>query len=225
MNTVLVIAAHPDDEVLGVGGTIAKHVKKGDQVHILIVTDGSSSQYKNGNIAEIMEKKKLETLQAANILGVTSVVYGGLPDMQLDNTPHIEVNAVIENTIKALRPKIVYTHFWGDVNLDHKSVYQSTLVATRPMPGQCVKELYCYYVPSATNWTANVEPTAFLPNVYVDITEFKDIKLQAISCYKTEMRDFPHPRSLKYIQKHDEMSGLKVGILCAESFVQLRVIR
>lgn len=225
MKKVLVIAAHPDDEILGVGGTIVKHTRNGDEVHLLIVTDGSSAQYKNDDVEEILDKKKRESCNAVEILGIKSVTYGGLPDMRLDVVPHIEVNAVIEKAIKEIQPEIVYTHFWGDVNLDHTRVYQSTLVATRPTSEQCVKEVYCYYVPSSTNWSPEIITTAFLPNVYVDITEFEEIKLQALACYKTELRDFPHPRSLKYVHKQDEICGLQIGVAFAEPFIQLRVIR
>ena len=225
MKKVLVIAAHPDDEVLGMGGTIAKLVKEGDVVDVLIVTDGSSSQYRDcDNLAEIIEAKKLETRHCADILGVRDVYYGGLPDMKLDCTPHIEINQAIENVIDKVQPDTVFTHFWGDVNMDHQSVFKSTLVAARPVSGQVVRELYCYRVPSSTEWTPNKADTMFMPNYYVDIEKYAEQKYKAFACYSTELRDYPHPRSVQYLRESDRTAGLRVGLLAAEEFVMLRKI-
>ena len=141
MEKILVIAAHPDDEVLGMGGTIAKYTSLGDEVSILIVTDGSTSQYRDKpELGAIIEAKKNETKNSAAILGVKDILYGELPDMKLDMTPHIEINRVIENAIAVIQPSIVYTHFNGDINKDHQRVYESTLVApqalARAMPSE-----------------------------------------------------------------------------------------
>ena len=134
MKKVLVIAAHPDDEVLGMGGTVAKLVAEGVECHLLIVTDGSSSQYRESDdLVKIIEDKKQETKRCADILGFKSIIYGELPDMKLDCTPHIAINQIIEKVIEEVRPDTVFTHFWGDVNKDHQEVYKSTLVAVRPV--------------------------------------------------------------------------------------------
>ena len=223
MKKVLVIAAHPDDEVLGMGGTIAKLIAEGNAVNVLIVTDGSSSQYRDAdNLKEIIEAKKQETRRCADILGVKDVYYGGLPDMKLDCTPHVEINQVIEKVVDKLKPDAVFTHFWGDVNADHQNVYRSTLVAVRPMMGQVVKELYCYRVPSATEWTPNKADTMFMPNYFVDIEKYAEQKYKAFACYSTEQRDYPHPRSVQYLRETDKAAGLRVGLLVAEEFVLLR---
>lgn len=223
MKKVLVIAAHPDDEVLGMGGTIAKLVKDGNTVDILIVTDGSSSQYRDSDhLAEIIEAKKKETRNCADILGVRDIYYGELPDMKLDTTPHIRINQIIEDVIDKVQPDIVFTHFWGDVNRDHQEVYQSTLVTVRPVMGQVVKELYCYRVPSSTEWTPNKADTMFMPNYFVDIEKFAEQKYKAFACYATELRDYPHPRSVQYLRENDKVVGLRVGMLAAEEFVLLR---
>lgn len=225
MKKILVIAAHPDDEVLGMGGTIAKLVKEGNEVNILIVTDGSSSQYRDSSdLQKIIDDKKKETLACAKVMGVKDVYYGNLPDMQLDTIPHIQINQVIESAIYQLKPDAVYTHFWGDVNLDHQNVYKSTLVAVRPVMGQVVKELYCYCVPSSTEWTPNKADTMFMPNVFVDIIDVVEQKYEAFSKYSTELRDYPHPRSIQYLRETDKAAGLRVGLLCAEQFVLLRKI-
>ena len=223
MKRVLVIAAHPDDEVLGVGGTIAKLSADGAECHLLIVTDGSSSQYRDSDhLHEIIEAKKLETKGCADFLGFKSIHYGELPDMKLDKTPHIVINQVIEKVIDEVQPDTVFTHFWGDVNRDHQEVYNSTLVAVRPVMGQVVRELYCYRVPSSTEWTPNKADTMFMANYFVDIEKFAEQKYKAFAYYSTELREYPHPRSVQYLREADKAVGLRVGLLAAEEFVMLR---
>ena len=223
MKRVLVIAAHPDDEVLGMGGAIAKLVKAGCVVDVLIVTDGSSSQYRDSDhVDEIIAAKKRETRNCADILGIRDIYYGKLPDMKLDTIPHIRINQAIEVVIDKVKPDTLFTHFWGDVNCDHQNVYKSTLVTTRPVMGQVVKELYCYRVPSSTEWTPNKADTMFMPNYFVDITEVAEQKYKAFACYTTELRDYPHPRSVQYLRETDKAAGIKVGLLAAEEFVILR---
>ena len=226
MGRILIIAAHPDDEVLGMGGTITKYAERGDEVAVLIVTDGSTSQYRNDlRLQDIINEKKAEITNCAAELGVRHIFYGDLPDMKLDVTPHIEINRVIESIIDTFQPSVVFTHFSGDVNKDHRMVYESTLVACRPVFGQCVKRLFMYSVPSSTEWNVQTAANVFLPNWYEDINgEFAEKKYKAIECYKTELRDYPHPRSVKYIQTADAAEGNKVGLLAAESFILLRSI-
>lgn len=227
MSKVLVIVAHPDDEVLGMGGTIAKYVSSGVEVALLVVTDGSTSQYKNDpRLNKIIEDKKKETKSAAEILGISKVYYGEQPDMKLDMTEHTEVNAAIEAVIDEFDPDIVYTHFEGDVNKDHQCVYQSTLVACRPVPGQKIKELYSFSVPSSTEWSPQNPKTVFGPNVYVDIDGvFSEKKYSAMAAYETELRDYPHPRSIETLRILDQAVGLQVGLKCAESFIAHRIVK
>lgn len=223
MKKVLVIAAHPDDEVLGIGGTVAKLSAEGVECHLLIVTDGSSSQYRDSDhLHEIIEAKKLETKGCADTLGFKSIHYGELPDMKLDKTPHIVINQVIEKVIDEVQPDTVFTHFWGDVNRDHQEVYKSTLVVARPVTGQVVRELYCYRVPSSTEWTPNKADTMFMPNCFVNIEKYAEQKYKAFACYSTELREYPHPRSIQYLRETDKAAGLRVGLLAAEEFVLLR---
>ena len=223
MKKVLVIAAHPDDEVMGLGGTIAKLSAQGVECHLLIVTDGSSSQYRESDhLGEIIEAKKTETKDCAYMLGFRSIHYGELPDMKLDTTPHIVINQVIEKVIDEVQPDTVFTHFWGDVNRDHQEVYKSTLVAVRPVMGQVVKELYCYRVPSSTEWTPNKADTMFMPNYFVNIEKYAEQKYKAFACYSTELREYPHPRSVQYLRETDKAVGIRIGLLAAEEFVLLR---
>lgn len=227
MKRILVIAAHPDDEILGMGGTIAKYVSKGDEVALLIVTDGSTSQYKDDpGLDEIIENKKKETEKAAQIIGISHIYYGNLPDMKLDVTPHTEVNRVIEDVVDNFKPSVVYTHFEGDINKDHQCVYQSTMVACRPVSGQTVQEVYSYSVPSSTEWNPQNTKNIFTPNIFIDINgEFADKKYAAMGAYHTELREYPHPRSIETLKIFDKAVGLQVGLECAESFVSHRIIR
>lgn len=227
MKKILVVVAHPDDEVLGMGGTIAKYVYEGNEVAVLIVTDGSTSQYKNDpQLENILKQKKQETENATRILGVSKVYYGGLPDMRLDVTAHTEVNNAIERVIEDFDPDIIYTHFEGDVNRDHQCVYESVLVACRPVPGQKIKELYSFSVPSSTEWNAQNSKSVFAPNTYVELSdEMIEKKYAAMAEYVTELRDFPHPRSIETLKILDQAVGLQVGVRIAESFIAHRIIR
>lgn len=223
---ILVIAAHPDDEVYGMGGTIARLSAEGNEVHVLIVTDGCTAQYAGqANLPEIVAQKHREALEANEILGVKKVHFGTFPDMKLDTVPHVDLNRLIEDAVNAVRPKAVYTHFYGDVNLDHQMVYRSALVAVRPVSGQCVKELYCYQTPSSTEWSPQLVQTAFLPNVMVDISDFETAKEQALLAYQTEVRVYPHPRSPQYVRETDRARGLQWGLGSSEAFMLLRKIR
>lgn len=220
---ILVVAAHPDDEVYGMGGTIAKLSAQGCEVHVLIVTDGCTAQYAGRpDLPEIIRKKRAESREANRLLGVREVRFGTFPDMRLDTVPHVEVNRLIEETVDAVQPDAVYTHFYGDVNLDHQMVYRSTLVAVRPIPGQCVRELYCYRVPSSTEWSPQLGHTAFLPNVMTEIGEWSEVKERALLAYQTEARAYPHPR---YVREMDLARGLEWGLGPAEAFWQLRRIQ
>lgn len=225
MQKILVVVAHPDDEILGMGGTIAKLSAKGKEVHVLIVTDGSSAQYRDSaDLQKIIEDKKLETLNACKRVCVKSIHYGGMSDMRLDVTPHIQVNQAIEKVIDVIQPDTVFTHFYGDVNLDHQCVFKSVMVAVRPVADQVVKEVYCFNVPSSTEWNVFNASTMFMPNMVVNISDYAEQKYAALAEYKTELRDFPHPRSIEHIRKQDEAEGLKAGLLSAESFMLIRKV-
>lgn len=223
MKKALIIVAHPDDEVLGMGGTIAKLTERGVETHLLIVTDGSSSQYKGAaDLDSIIEKKKTETKESCAILGIRSVTYGNLPDMKLDTLPHVEINAVVEGAIRSIRPDTVFTHFYGDVNLDHQLVFRSVMVACRPLSGQCVRAVYCFENPSSTEWNAVSPQTVFIPNYFVNIGDQLETKLLALSCYRTELRAYPHPRSIEHIEKVNVAEGIKLGLPAMERFLMIR---
>jgi LmbE family N-acetylglucosaminyl deacetylase len=215
---VLVIAAHPDDEVLGMGGTIAVHTGRGDAVRVLVVTDGSSTQYPGD--AEIRSRKEAEARRAAAELGVEDYVHLDLPDMRLDTIAHVEVNRVVEEHVRDFAAVVVYT-VQPDVNNDHRVLFDSVSVATRPVPGLSVRRLLTYAPASSTEWT----PAAvnwFVPNWYVDVTATIERKLAAFAQYETERRDYPHPRSERAIRATAEYHGTTCGCEYAEPFVLVR---
>jgi LmbE family N-acetylglucosaminyl deacetylase len=222
VNKILIVGAHPDDETFGMGGTIAKHSANGDLINVLILTDGSSSQYKDYQI--MIEKKKKEAQKAMDILGVRDIQFGILPDMKLDTVPHIQINKVIEDKIDDFQPDFVYTHHWGDINKDHRLVFESTMVATRPISASSVKNIYCYEIPSSTEWQSMNISYRFNPNNYTDISNYLQIKINAVRCYESEIRPYPHPRSSEAIEINDKSNGTIFGKEAAERFVLIREI-
>ncbi len=221
MNKSLVIAAHPDDEVLGVGGTIAK-LSETEEFYILIVTEGCSSQYKDRDVIKLINEKKENAERAAEILGAKGVLFGDLPDMRLDTVPHVEINAVIEDAVSKINPQTIYTHHFGDVNLDHQMVYRSTLVAARPTMYSPVKKIYTYETLSSTEWQNLQTDMHFSPNTYIGIEETLEKKIEALKVYSMETREFPHPRSREAIENLARYRGQSVGMSAAEAFSLVR---
>ncbi len=217
---VLVFAAHPDDEVLGMGGTIALHAADGDEVRVVCVTDGSSTQYPGD--ADRRERKEREAQSAAKVLGVAEYVHHDLPDMRLDTVAHVDLNRVVEEQVRTFGPETVYAAH-PDVNLDHRALFDSVAVATRPVPEQVVRRVLTYAPTSSTEWT----PAAtnwFVPNWFVDITETLPQKLEAFACFETETRAYPHPRSARALEAHAQFFGSTVGCDYAEPFVLVRSV-
>jgi N-acetylglucosamine malate deacetylase 1 len=214
----LVFAAHPDDEVLGMGATIALLSQRGVRVRIVCVTDGSSTQYPGDEATR--ERKDEEARRAAVELGVTDYVHLDLPDMRLDTVPHVEVNGVVEAQLRDFAPDHVYTP-QPDVNRDHCALFDSVVVATRPTPGQPVRRVLTYAPTSSTEWTPSAV-SWFVPNWFVDVTETLGRKLAAFAHYETEQRPYPHPRSERAIRAAAEFYGASCGCEYAEPFVLVR---
>ncbi len=217
MSDVLVIAAHPDDETLGCGGTIARHVEAGDQVHVVVVTDGSSAQYP-GDQAKLTRKHD-EARAAMKILGVTDLVLGAMPDMRLDTVPSVELSRFLTDHIRRIEPHVVYTHHAADINIDHRLVFDATLVATRPTGASRLQRVYAYEVASSTDWGEAHPYRGFQPNSFIDISAVLDRKLRALAEYKTELRPAPHPRSLSVIEAYARAWGARAGLHAAEAMV------
>lgn len=217
---VLVIGAHPDDEVLGAGGTIARHVQEGDQVCVLILTDGVTSHHQETAL------QKAAARNACRTLGTTDVRFVDLPDQRLDGVPLLEVIRPISAVITELRPAVVYTHHRGDANQDHRTAFAATLVATRPFGDTPVQRLLCYEVASSTEWGPPFAEWAFLPTVYVDISQTLEIKVRAFEAYRdtfvSEVKPFPHPRSPEGVRIYALHHGIVAGLRAAEAFILVR---
>ena len=195
---ILVIAPHPDDEVLGCGGTIKKYTKEGREVYLCIATKAYTPDWTESFI----ENRKKEIKCSSKILGIKKVTFLDLPTVKLDTLPQKQLNDLISKVVEEIKPEIVFVPFRGDINKDHKLVSESTLVALRPKPGFSVKKVFYYEVLSETEWAKPAQKIedVFLPNFYEDISEYLDDKLKAMECYKSELKEYPHPRSLEGIK-------------------------
>ena len=211
---VLVVAAHPDDEALGCGGTIAKHA----DVTVLTLTDGVGSRDGKSSVAGRVYAHD----QAARFLGFKSI-RADLPDNQLDAAPLLKVVRLVESVVEEIKPDIIYTHHGGDLNIDHRITHQAVMTACRPMPGSSVKAIYAFEVPSSTEWASESE-RAFRPNHFVDICATMDRKIEALKAYEEEMRPFPHARSIEAVKALATWRGASVGLKAAEAFMTLRRI-
>lgn len=224
---ILIIAAHPDDEVLGCGGTIARLVNEGKDVYVAILGEGITSRYSQRDKAN---KADLEALRdcsrnVSDFLGVKKLFQYNFPDNRFDSVPILDIIKTIEKLISDLKPEILYTHHGGDLNIDHSIVHKATVTATRPVPKQTVHEIYAYEVPSSTEWAFGKCYDFFQPNVFVDISPNLEKKINALKIYDGEMRSFPHPRSPEALKALAMKWGSTSGLAAAEAFEVIRVIR
>ena len=232
---VLVIVAHPDDEVLGMGGTILKHVEKNDVVKVVILATGIMSRKKSGytnnpkydiskNDEEKMniEIKKLrkDALKSAKILKIQDISFYDYPDNEMDSVPLLKIIKTIENEIAQFKPDFVYTHHHGDLNIDHRVTYQATITGCRPI-GNKIQKIISFEVPSSTEWNY---PNSFAPNYFVNIESHLKKKIKAMEAYTSEIKKFPHPRSSKYLEILASKWGATLGIKSAEAFEIIRII-
>jgi LmbE family N-acetylglucosaminyl deacetylase len=220
MSTVVVVAAHPDDELLGAGGTLARHVRAGDDVHALVVADGATSRYD----AEMVPVLAAAAKRAAEVLGFASLRTGALPDQRLDSIPLLEVTQLVEAVLDELRPQTVLTHFPGDVNLDHGIVARAAWTACRPYVLPRLRRFAVFETPSSTEWAWPLQGGGFQPELFVDVSATLEVKLAAMACYESELRNYPHPRSLRALRERAAYWGSRVGRPAAEAFQLLRQV-
>jgi N-acetylglucosamine malate deacetylase 1 len=214
--SVLVVAAHPDDEAIGCGGTIIKHTLNGDKVQILFLSDGFSSR-SNG------EKRDNIAYDASNEIGCDKPILCNFPDNRLDSIPLIDLVKRIEQVLSEFSPEVIYTHHIGDLNIDHQITHKAVMTACRPLPNSTLKQIYAFEVLSSSEWqTPGYFP--FIPNYFVDISNHIETKKKVLMIYGEEMRDFPHSRSIKNIINLASLRGASVGIKHAEAFMLLRSI-
>ncbi len=226
-DSVLVVAAHPDDEVLGCGGTIARHSEAGDRVQVLIVAEGATSRQaqrdRAGAQADLSQLAQAAQ-RAGKILGAAGVELLDLPDNRLDSLDRLDLIKVIEAHIERHQPRVVYTHHAGDVNVDHRRLHEAVVTACRPTPGHPVQRLLSFEVVSSSEWQPPGSAPAFQPNWFVDISAQWERKREALEAYASEMRPWPHARSVRALEHLARWRGAQVGVEAAEAFCLLRKI-
>lgn len=218
---ILAVVAHPDDEVLGCGGALAWHAKRGDDVAVVILADGETSRGAEKSQVAVREAAAREAMA---ILGVRRLFTCNLPDNQLDTCSRLSIAQQVDHYVKELRPDVVYTHHAGDLNIDHRITHEAVAVACRPQSGHSVKKLLCFEIPSSTEWRLPGSGSAFDPNFFVDISAVFDTKIKALRAYHEEMRDWPHPRSYPAVEHLARWRGATVGCSAAEAFMLGRAI-
>ena len=218
---ILIVAAHPDDEVIGCGGLIARNVRLGNSVDVVFMTDGVSSRNNLEN-EYLIENRKKNALLSSSLLGVNSTHFFTFPDNSMDVVPFLNIAKSVEDIINKIRPDIVITHSNKDLNIDHRLTHEAVLVATRPKPMNFVRKLMFFEIVSSTNWN----PTAnqFHPVEYVDIGDFIDLKKESLKCYESEICDYPHTRSIEGIINLNRYRGNTIGVSFAEAFEIGRII-
>lgn len=221
MKRILVVAAHPDDEVLGCGGTIAKHISKKDKVFVIFMANGVGSRnlVSKKDLKDRMTSSKL----AKNILGITSCYHLNFPDNKMDSIPLLKIVQKLELMIKKINPEIIYTHHAGDLNIDHKITNAAVMTACRPLPNSSIKQIYGFEILSSTEWATPLE-SSFKPTFFNDFSKFKKKKIEAIKAYNSEMRNEPHSRSIKHVEILAQHRGYSIGVELAEAFEVYRII-
>ena len=224
-DSVLIVAAHPDDEVLGCGGTIARHADEGDQVQVLIMAEGATSRLQHRD--RIQAGEELSALaqsaqRAGSILGAAGVELLDLPDNRLDSLDRLDLIKRLEERIDHHQPQVVYVHHAGDVNVDHRRLHEAVVTACRPTPGHPVRRLLSFEVASSSEWQPPSSAPAFQPNWFVDISLQWQRKREALLAYASEMRPWPHARSIEALEHLARWRGAQVGVEGAEAFCLLR---
>jgi LmbE family N-acetylglucosaminyl deacetylase len=216
----LVVAAHPDDEILGCGGTMAHLVDTGAFVHVAFLADGVFSRAGQSEAQQAeLAQRRAAALQACALLGVTSVSFGEFPDNQMDTASVLSVAQAVEALVRLHQPDTVFTHHFGDVNVDHRQVHDGVVAACRPQRGHPVRTILCFEVASSTEWQLGGHPQPFVPSVFVEITAHVAAKTAALKAYHAELRTWPHPRSLQGVAHLQAWRGATVGVEAAEAFV------
>lgn len=225
MKTVLIVAAHPDDEILGVGATVARHAAQGDAVYALILGEGQTSRgaRREDIDREVVDELHQNTLESAKAVGYRAVFFADFPDNRFDEVDLLDIVKAVEQKIGELKPQIIYTHYSGDLNVDHQYTARAVLTATRPIGDYCVEEIYAFETLSSSEWNFDYSAqSAFSPNVFVDIADYYEKKEAAMKCYVSELCAFPHPRSLTGMDVLSKSRGMAAGMQRAEAFMLIR---
>jgi LmbE family N-acetylglucosaminyl deacetylase len=225
--TILAVVAHPDDEVLGCGGTLARYASEGHPVFIFILGDGELSRGQSQGVSsKAILERRTSAQRVSKLLRARRLFTDSFPDNQFDSVPLLKLAKAVEAIKAIVKPQVIFTHHGGDLNVDHRLTLQAVLTACRPQPGEQeqVREIYSFEVPSSTEWnTPNTMPS-FVPNFYINVEKFLAIKIKALTLYQREMRPFPHARSLEAIRALAAWRGASVGFRAAEAFVTQRIL-
>ena len=221
---MLVVAAHPDDDVLGCGGAMARHARDGERVAVMFLSDGVTSRPGRDVPAELGRRRDAAQ-RAAGILGVDEVTFGELPDNRMDTVALLDIVRAVEERLDAVRPSIVYTHSPIDLNIDHRLTHEAVMTACRPQGKHPVRTVLSFQVPSSTHWRSPSSSEAFTPNWFVDISDVVETRLEALRAYIEELRPWPHPRAIEAIEALARWHGAGIGVDAAEAFVLERHLR
>ena len=223
--TILIVVAHPDDEVLGCFGTVARLIKEGYEAYTLILGEGKTSR----DESRIVENKKdelevlnQEIIEANKTIGIKKVFIETFPDNRFDSVDLLDIIKAISKVKEEIKPDIIFTHYEHDLNVDHQITYKAVITATRPMVDEYVKEIYSFEILSSTEWNY---PLSFSPDTYFDIGDTIELKLDAMKKYDSELCNYPHPRSLEGIELNAKYQGMRVGKEYVEAFKVIRSIK
>ena len=217
MDKIIVIAPHPDDEVLGCGGTIARHCSEGDDVIVIIATNASIGAPELYNEADVSSVRN-EAVNAHKLLGVTETIFLDFPAPALNSFPGYKISKTLSGIFEKHKPSFLYLPHPGDLHQDHNSIYRAALEAARPQGVDRIANIYCYETLSETEWAPKQGNNVFSPDHFVDVTAFFDKKLQAMCCFQSQLKDFPHSRSLEAVTALSAFRGATVGVSRAEAF-------
>jgi LmbE family N-acetylglucosaminyl deacetylase len=223
--SILIVAAHPDDEILGCGGTVARLVHSGWEGHVLVLGEGVTSrdpQRDQARRADEIDRLRQQMISANRIIGVSDVTAKDLPDNRFDTVPFLDIVKIIEEERERVRPSMIFTHYEKDLNIDHRITHRATLTAARPHTDQTLREIHSYYIPSSSEWNP---PHVFTPDVFFDISETVEQKITALKEYRQEMRPHPHPRSLDHVRLLARYYGVIAGLEYSEPMKSIRVLR
>ncbi len=220
MNKLMVIAAHPDDELLGCGGTIAKLIENGYEAKTILLSQGLLSRGQEH--IKNLKRHKENLIKANKELGIEKIEIYDFPDNSFDSVPLLKIIKIVEKEIFEYNPNIIFTHYGDDLNIDHRKTFEAVMTACRPQPKTINPKIYSFFIPSSTDWVDGNSLKTFTPNTYVNIEKYIDKKIEALSFYETEMKEYPHSRSLEALKIISQYWGNRVGLKYAEPLKLIR---